>query len=93
MPTFQDDDRGYLAWLTRNPNGFVVNTLNPPNRRYLKLHRADCYTINGTPPNGTTWTAGQYIKICERVREELAHWARQTLRSRLSPCGHCFRRS
>jgi hypothetical protein len=90
MVTFEDDDHGYLAWLAAHPNGYVVNTTRPPSRRYLKLHAAICRTIRGVPPNGTTWTAGQYAKICAPTRGELGRWARRHFGANIDHCGHCF---
>jgi hypothetical protein len=73
---FIDDDNGYLQWITANPAGFVVNCNREPHPRYLKLHRATCRTVTGTPANGQRWTT-LYAKICSLAVEELQRWAYQ----------------
>lgn len=85
---FTDDDSGYLKWLSANPTGLVVNCARRPGASYLKLHRATCWTINGTPARGRTWT-GPYIKVCSQHRGTLADWAEATLGGELDPCPLC----
>jgi hypothetical protein len=85
---FRDDDQGYLAWTAAHPGGHVINverSLNPGNAR---LHRADCYTINGRPARGQTWT-GSYIKVCSTSARELHEWASTNLSSAIPRCGAC----
>ena len=60
---FVDDDPGYLDWVARHPDGFVINTGRTPTFSYLMLHRARCGTITGRPARGTTFT-GDYAKVC-----------------------------
>jgi len=40
------DDAGYLAWISKHPDGFIINTYARPSRAYLKLYRATCPTIS-----------------------------------------------
>ncbi len=63
MERFVDDDPGYLDWLARHPDGFVVNTGRTPTAAYLMLHRAGC---------GSTRLAGSACCIVEPPRETLA---------------------
>ena len=63
MDSFVDDDPGYLDWLTRHPDSFVINTGRRPSAAYLMLHRASCGTISETPARGKTFT-GDYAKVC-----------------------------
>jgi hypothetical protein len=87
MERFTDDDQGYLGWLARHPDGYVINTGRAPTAAYLMLHRAACGTIRGTPARGTTFT-GDYVKVCgERV--ELEAFARR-LGGEPKPCGLCL---
>jgi hypothetical protein len=86
---FVDDDPGYLDWLARHPDGFVINTGRTPTAAYLMLHRAGCGSIGGKPARGTTFT-GEYAKVCGD-REELEGFARQ-LRGEAKPCGLCLSR-
>jgi hypothetical protein len=88
MRRFIDDDTGYLDWISRNPDGFVVNTYRNPSPRYLALHRTTCRTITGSPARGRQWTA-DYIKVCGD-RAELESWATTQLHGQLQPCRLCM---
>lgn len=72
---FIDDDPGYLAWLRDHPTGFVINSTRHPTASYLVLHRAECWTINGTPSRGVSWTT-DLRKVCADSKGDLAAWAR-----------------
>ena len=87
MDSFVDDDPGYLDWLTRHPDSFVINTGRRPSAAYLMLHRASCGTISGTPARGKTFT-GDYAKVCGG-QDELEGFARQ-LGGQAQPCGLCL---
>ena len=67
---FKDDDGGYLAWLSEHRAGFVLNITRSYSAATAKVHRAECRTINGKPPRGTTWT-GPYVKVCADSLAEL----------------------
>jgi hypothetical protein len=84
---FVDDDPGYLDWVARHPDGFVINTGRTPTVSYLMLHRARCGSITGRPARGTTFT-GDYAKVCGG-REELEAFAQQ-LGGHSQPCGLCL---
>ena len=73
---FRDDDAGYERWLAENPGGYVVNARRTPRADYLKLHRAWCRHISSLQPGATTWTSGDYIKVCGRRLDEVERWAR-----------------
>lgn len=89
MIIFVADDKGYLTWLSDNPDGYVVNTYRTPDPHYLVLHRSSCRHIRGTPPHGTAWT-DSYAKICSRNTSELESWASRELgRSSLPKCRTC----
>jgi hypothetical protein len=90
MQHFAHDDDGYLDWLSRNPEGFVINTYVLPAPAYLRLHHASCPTISRLQPGARTFTDGQYSKICGH-RTELEEYARQ-LGGTAQPCTHCFDR-
>lgn len=85
---FIDDDNGYLQWIAANPEGFVVNCARKPGPTYLKLHRATCRTVTGTPANGQRWTT-LYAKVCSPTIGELQGWASQQVGGQLSDCGLC----
>ena len=88
MQRFADDDAGYLSWISRNPDGYVVNANRNPSPNYLMLHRATCRTITENPTRGGRWTA-DYIKLCGQ-RAELERWAHDEIGGSLQPCGHCL---
>lgn len=88
MSTFKDDERGYRQWLRLHPTGFVLNCERQPGPRYLKLHRATCWAISGTPSRGTLWTR-EYIKVCSRDRLELTMWVRGAVGGEAQPCAFC----
>jgi hypothetical protein len=50
---FRDDDRGYLTWTAAHATGYVINVQRSLNPSDARLHRADCYTINGRPAGAT----------------------------------------
>ncbi|WJK38367.1 SDR family oxidoreductase [Solwaraspora sp. WMMA2056] len=85
---FIDDDSGYLAWVDRHPDGFVLNTYRNPAASYLMLHRSTCRTISGTPAGGSHWTL-DYSKICGR-RRELEQLVLERLGAVVHPCRLCL---
>lgn len=71
MQHFVRDDVGYMRWLAQHPNGFVINTYSSPSAAYLKLHRATCASISRLQRNATTFTCGEYSKLCgDRIELE-----------------------
>jgi hypothetical protein len=87
MECFLDDDSGYLSWIDRNPDGFVLNTYSTPTSNYLMLHRSSCRTITGTPTAGSHWTV-DYRKFCGN-RSDLEQWALEHLGTAVQPCKLC----
>jgi len=85
---FIDDDNGYLQWITANPEAFVVNCARKPGPTYLKLHRATCRTVTGTPANGQRWTT-LYAKVCSASVQALRTLANEWVGGQLSPCRRC----
>ncbi len=85
---FRDDDRGYLAWTTAHRTGYVINVQRNLNPSDARLHQAGCYTINGQPARGKTWT-GPYIKVCSTSSQHLKDWARRNLTAEVVRCGTC----
>ncbi|MEX3937392.1 hypothetical protein AB4Y32_37640 [Paraburkholderia phymatum] len=78
--TFRKDERGYLAWLAANPQGFVLNRYrNENSASYLVLHRATCRLVSQLSGNARAggFTERGYIKICASDVETLAGYARQ----------------
>jgi hypothetical protein len=85
---FKDDESGYTRWLKENPLGFVLNIERSLGRSGLRLHKADCRTIQGTPPRGDTWT-GAYIKVCSIDKQALIDWAERESGETPPSCGVC----
>lgn len=88
MLEFRDNDAGYLRWLDRHPQGYVVNAHRRPIAIYLVLHRATCPTITRLATNAKTWTHGTFIKVCSDNVSDLHSWARR-VPGELSQCGIC----
>ncbi len=87
LEQFVNDDRGYLGWLTGNPDGFVVNSNRVPVSSYLILHRASCKWINTSAQ--TNWTTTGYIKTCSNDLTALTEWAEREVGGSLKPCKSC----
>jgi hypothetical protein len=85
---FQDDDAGYVNWLRQHPSGLVVNCERQPRASYLKLHRATCAFISGTPSNGRSWT-GPYIKVCALDALNLGAWTQRATGGTPQACAVC----
>ena len=88
---FRDDDRGYERWLASHRSGWVVNARRNPTRSYLKLHRAACHTVSRLQSGYSTFTAGQYSKVCADDRAELEAWAREEFSCTLQDGCSCLR--
>lgn len=74
---FQDDEAGFLTWISRNADGSVVNTRRVLDPNYLVLHTAGCgsmQTYRGMDQNPGGFTELSYQKICAaNIDELLAH--------------------
>jgi hypothetical protein len=87
MVHFLRNDAGYLEWPAEHPEGFVINTYATPSPGYVRLHHASCPSISRLQPGATTFTDGQYSKICGG-RAELEEHARH-LGGSAQPCPLC----
>ena len=91
MQHFENDDAGYLRWLTENPGGFVVNVERSLRPEYLILHRATCSTISKCRDEGAYAGRG-YQKFVANDLDKLRGLARRVGREDSSfskTCGHC----
>ena len=43
---FENDEAGYLEWISEHPDGYVVNVRRWLDPDYLVLHRATCFSIS-----------------------------------------------
>ena len=82
-----NDDAHYLRWIEENPDGFVVNTQNPPSPNYLVLHRSTCR--NSSIPSSTKWTITDSIEVCSQDVHELRNWADRRVVGELKSCERC----
>jgi len=87
MDIFVDKEEPYLAWVSSNPDGYVLNCHRSPDASYLMLHQATCGQIRS--PKRTNYTTGQYMKACALYAEELRAWALQETGGALQHCGLC----
>ena len=92
MVEFRNDDLGYLAWTSANPDGFVLNVRRKADPKYVVLHRAACGSIsNGNQARGA-FTGRSYRKICAASVAELQFAAKREGRndgSYSKRCGLC----
>ncbi|GGP50765.1 hypothetical protein [Saccharothrix coeruleofusca] len=84
MLEFNEDNGSYEWWIAANPDQHVIDAERSLNPSAMVLHRANCRTISGTPPRGTTWI-GEQVKICGTRRELEGRYP--TAR----PCAVCLR--
>ncbi len=86
MLTFDNDEAGYLQWVSANASGFVINTPKHLGAWPDYLHRASCKHITTT--KRTNYTTTDFQKICSVDRRELIDWgARHS--SDFKHCKHC----
>ena len=89
MRRFWKDDPGYIAWLARHSDGYVLNTYAHVTSEYLILHRASCRTVNRPLAAGRSWTYA-YGKTCSDDRADIEAWALRETGKPVSPCRHCL---
>jgi len=81
--TFDGNDKAYLDWIGKNPNGYVVNVRRDLSPTYMVLHSTQCRTIQNysdmARPGGFTERA--YIKVCASRTADLSAWVRSHGRS------------
>ena len=86
MPQFINDDPGYMRWLARNPDGWVLNAHRNPTARYLVIHRSACRTISRP---GVRYTTGGYLKRCDQEVSALSAWAMRETGNAPDMCQIC----
>jgi hypothetical protein len=84
---FQDDDRGFFAWLEANPDGYFINSERNPGPGYVVLHRAGCPHFTGNA--ALHWTK-DYVKFCSPKRRDLEEWAAGAVGGEATLCRTCF---
>jgi hypothetical protein len=91
MRVFTNDDRGYLDWLDRHRDGWVLNVRATPDPDYVVLHRATCSTISRAGVSDGAWTGRGYRKIACLDLDEVAAACRTQGRADGQPSKICTR--
>jgi hypothetical protein len=91
IEAFDHDDEAYGRWVRANRGGYVVNAFRGRSAAEMRIHRASCATIFEERPVGTTWTDGEYVKICSPDREELELRMKRDRGSKPKACETCER--
>jgi hypothetical protein len=78
---FRDNDPGYLDWITRYPDGFVLNVRQKPDYKYVVLHSAKCPTISSRAQVTGAYTSRGYRKYCAEDMGDLVAAAKREGRS------------
>jgi hypothetical protein len=86
---FVDNDAGYLGWLARHGDGFVLNCHREPGPDYLVLHQATCSLISTPATKGRSRTKDP-IKVCATWRGDLEAWADNRVACAPKPCRRCL---
>lgn len=87
--TFRDQEAQFRDWRRENPDGYILNTTREPSEKYLILHSARCWTINGEPSRGRYWTK-DFIKICARDQREIDEWVERRFHAIAKLCRFCL---
>jgi hypothetical protein len=82
---FSDDEQGYREWLSRNPDGFVVNQRWGT---YLRVHRSCCIHIR-QPEMKHTNSDAKSTKVCDGDLAILKTWVKARYGREPDPCRAC----
>ena len=85
---FDSDDAGYLDWLARNRDGYVVNVRRKLTPDYVVLHRATCRSIAVSRETGA-YTERGYRKLCGPTMADVIEAPTWCGRRRGSFTGRC----
>jgi hypothetical protein len=89
LASFIDDDAGYLSWIGRHPDGYVLNCGRVPSQRYIVVHKASCHTVAPRRADDRrSWTIS-YRKVCSTAASALVGWAKSQTGRRPTTCGIC----
>lgn len=85
---FVNDESGYLQWIDKNPNGYVVNLDEPlVTPQYPMIHLARHELVSS--PARTNYTTGRYFKVCSTDMDELQKWSKENCGRSLTWCKVC----
>jgi hypothetical protein len=90
------NDKIYLEWIAKNPNGFIINMRKNESPDYMVLHKASCHTIKHLNKNRGAkeggFTEHEYKKVGAFDIDSLRKWVKNHGRSDGSfskECGLC----
>jgi hypothetical protein len=87
---FSGNDKEYQEWVTRHPQGFVVNTAQGISPEYMALHKASCgHVSNFNSHKPGAFTERDYMKACSTDLDRLREWAKAHGRTDGSFTGKC----
>ena len=85
---YRDDDDGYLEWLNKNPNGYVINLQRSHIATDAHVHDASCSTLAAPISDGLQLTH-QYVKVCGTTLVDVQEWAASHVSEPIPDCGFC----
>jgi len=85
---YRDDDDGYMEWLHKNPNGYVINIQRSHSATDAHVHDASCSTLKAPISEGLQLTH-QYVKVCGRDLVDVQEWTASHLSEPIPDCGIC----
>ena len=74
---FRNDDRGFIAWVARHPQGFILNRYRSNGASSQVLHRAHCTLFRTSHDSPYAFTGARFIKICADNVEPLEAHAKR----------------
>ena len=86
---YDNDEPGYLAWVTANPAGFVATldrALSFP--QYPMVHKATHGLISSANIGG--FTTGDYVKLCAADLPALERYCQEKYGRPLTRCRACM---
>ena len=90
LVSFDGNDAGYLDWVARNRDGYVVNVRRKLTPDYVVLHRAMCRSISSRREAGA-YTERGYRKLCGPTMADVVEAPTWCGRRRGSFTGRCSR--
>jgi hypothetical protein len=87
---FSSNDKAYQEWVTKHPQGFVINTNQGVSPEYMALHKATCgHVSNFDNREQGAFTERGYMKVCSTEIDQLREWAKVHGRTDGSFTGNC----
>lgn len=87
---FDNDDDGYLDWVSSHPGGFIANMDRKQNVPKYPMAHLTTHKLMTSVKIGN-FTTGDYIKFCSSSLEELDRYAVNMYGRPLTHCSVCMR--